>query len=75
MIYSCLVIYSFGLDFFYSETKIVEKKVKNIFLAVVSSKNNDEEKVQYKISNNKATRVEQLRQSNYINHTEVNTEI
>ena len=42
---------------------------------ISSSKNNDEEKVQSKISNNKATRVEQLRQSNYISHKEVNTEI
>ena len=64
------------LDFFDSETKIVVKqKVKNLVVAVVSSKNNDEEKVQYKISNNKATQVEQLRQSNYISHKEVNTEI
>ena len=42
----------------------------------MSSKNNDEEKVQSKISSNKATRVEQLRQSNYIRAIkEVNTEI
>ena len=67
---------NFGLDYFDSETKIVVKqKVKNLVLAVVSSKNNNEEKVQSKISNNKATRVEQLRQSNYISHKEVNTEI
>ena len=37
---------NFGLDYFDSETKIVVKqKVKNLVLAVVSSKNNDEEKV------------------------------
>ena len=41
----------------------------------MSSKNNDVEKAQYKVSNNKATQVEQLRQSNYISHKEVNTEI
>ena len=44
------------LDFFNSETKIVVKqKVKNLVVAVVSSKNNDVEKAQYKVSNNKAT--------------------
>ena len=64
------------LDFFNSETKIVVKqKVKNLVVAVVSSKNNDVEKVQYKISYNKATQVEQLRKSNYISQKEVNTEI
>ena len=47
---------------------VVKQKIKNLVLAVVSSKNNDVEKVQYKISNNKATQVEQLRQSNYMSH-------
>ena len=60
---------NFGLDYFESEAKIVVKnKIKNLVLAVESSKSKNTKNTQLDTDIKKVTRAEQLRQNNYICH-------